>query len=237
MPLSAPIYALKREARAMGRQQNLPLHAALNAIARREGFRSWSHLAADGEPAASPLGVLGRAMQPGNLVLLAARPGHGKTLLALRLLDRAAQNGAPAILFTLDYSPPQISDRLAHLHLPQTPRFEVDLSDRISADYIATRLQASPAPVVAVVDYLQILDQVRRNPPIGQQVGALAALARAGGHSILALSQVNRSFDTSGAEMPGLGDIRQPNPFDPGQFSAIVFLNNGQCTLHKPAAG
>ena len=81
MKLSAPIYALKREAKALSRQENIPLHAALDRIAVREGFSAWSLLATK---AASKLGPedLFASLEPGDMLLLGARPGQGKTMMS-----------------------------------------------------------------------------------------------------------------------------------------------------------
>lgn len=44
MSLSAPIYVLKRKAKLLSREANIPLNQALNRIAKNEGFESWSFL-------------------------------------------------------------------------------------------------------------------------------------------------------------------------------------------------
>lgn len=44
MTLSAPIYVLKRKAKLLSREANIPLSQALNRIAKNEGFESWSFL-------------------------------------------------------------------------------------------------------------------------------------------------------------------------------------------------
>ena len=46
MKLSAPIYQLKRRAKLMARDEKIPLHTALDRIARDEGFAGWSLLSA-----------------------------------------------------------------------------------------------------------------------------------------------------------------------------------------------
>ncbi len=46
MRLSAPIYQLKRQAKLLSRENSVPLNEALSVIAKREGFQSWSLLAA-----------------------------------------------------------------------------------------------------------------------------------------------------------------------------------------------
>ena len=232
MTLSTPIFALKREARQIGRRQNVPLHAALNAVARREGYRSWSHLSA-ARPGADPLDSLSRRLDGGGLFLLAARPGQGKTLLALRLLDRTARAGRKATLFTLDYSGAQVDARLTKLNLPQPPAFGIDISDDIAAPYVIDQLSRAAAPSLAVIDFLQLLDQRRANPPLADQVAALAAHVAQSGDTVLALSQVDRRFDHAGADMPLPADIRQPNPFDLHAFDAIMMLHDGRFTLHE----
>lgn len=46
----------------------------------------------------------------------------------------------------------------------------VDTSDEVSADYVISRLEHFGEPVVAVIDYLQPLDQKRTNPSLDDQI-------------------------------------------------------------------
>ena len=46
MKLSAPLYHLKRKAKLLSRAENIPLHEALDRVARQQGFSAWSLLAA-----------------------------------------------------------------------------------------------------------------------------------------------------------------------------------------------
>ena len=80
MKLSAPIFRLKRQARLQSRDAGIPLNKALDNIAKTEGFQSWSLLAASDSAIGPAIRMLAR-LHPGDLVLLGARPGHGKTLL------------------------------------------------------------------------------------------------------------------------------------------------------------
>jgi hypothetical protein len=77
MKLSAPLYHLKRKAKLLSRAENMPLHEALDRVARQQGFAGWSLLAAKAA-AAGPAEKLFARLAPGDLVLLGARPGHGK---------------------------------------------------------------------------------------------------------------------------------------------------------------
>ena len=101
MKLSAPVYRLKRDARLLARKENIPLHAALDRIAVREGFGAWSLLAAKAS-ATAPAGKLFARLSPGDLVLVGARPGHGKTLLSLELAVEAMKSGHRGAYFTLE---------------------------------------------------------------------------------------------------------------------------------------
>lgn len=233
MKLNVPIFRLKRQAKLLARETRAPLHKALDQIARREGFQSWSHLSASMvklRPAATLLSHL----QPGDLALLGARPGHGKTLLGLELAAEAALSGRQGFFFTLEYN---IEDVLKLLGLlgrdAKAPgaSFTVDTSDEICAGHIIAHLEAAPACPVAVIDYLQLLDQKRENPNLNDQMQALKTFARASGAIVVAISQINRAFDRDRRTMPALADVRLPNPVDLGVFTKTCFLHEGEVRL------
>src|SRR6185369_15954425 len=101
MKLSAPLYHLKRRAKLLSRDKRIPLHRALDQIAARERFTSWSLLAAEGSTSLSAHDLFAR-LSPGDLVLVGARPGHGKTILGLELAVEAMKSGRRGALFTLE---------------------------------------------------------------------------------------------------------------------------------------
>ena len=78
MKLSAPIFILKQQAKALARKAKIPLHQALDRIANREGFGAWSLLSSSTISDRSIARLLAHLV-PGDLVLLAARPRQGKT--------------------------------------------------------------------------------------------------------------------------------------------------------------
>jgi replicative DNA helicase len=51
-------------------------------------------------------------LEPGQLLILAARPSVGKTALALNIADHVASTGAPALFFTLEMTGQELAMRL-----------------------------------------------------------------------------------------------------------------------------
>ncbi|MFS8114426.1 DNA helicase [Rhizobium jaguaris] len=237
MRLSSPIYRLKRKARLMSREENIPLHEALDRIAAEEGFRGWSLLAARAE-AVTPAEEMFAHLDPGDLVLMGARRGHGKTLMSLRLAVEAMKSGNRGAFFTLEDTERVVLDRFRMIgaefeHFKGL--FEFDSSDAISADYIVEKLASAPKGTLVVIDYLQILDQNRQKPELMVQVRALKSFARDRGLIIVFISQIDRSYDPSMKAYPDLGDVRLPNPLDLALFDKTFFLNKGEVQLR--AAG
>lgn len=230
MKLSAPLYHLKRTAKTLSRQKGIPLHAALDRIAAEEGFKAWSLLAAKAA-AAAPASKLFARLRPGDLVLGAARPGHGKTLMSLELAVAAMKAGHRAAFFTLEYKEKDVWGHLRDLGVDQTrfqELFDLDCSDAISADYIEKKMATAQRGSVVVVDYLQLLDQKRENPPLMAQVRALKTFARDHGLIVVFISQIDRSYDPSTKPCPDLEDVRLPNPLDLQLFDKTCFLSNGE---------
>ncbi|MCF3935218.1 DNA helicase [Acuticoccus sp. M5D2P5] len=233
MRLSAPIYQLKRRAKALARQAGIPLHAAQDRLAHDEGFATWSLLAARHTPAINAASLL-PALREGEMILVGARPGHGKTLFGIELLVEAARAGRRAVFFTLEYSEREALRRVGTLG-GEEARLEIVASDAISADFIVRHLDGAPRGTVAVIDYLQILDQQRSKPVLAEQMRALKAFAARSGVIFGFISQIDRSFDPRETALPGVADVRLPNPVPDGLFTKAYFLHGGMSRLHDLA--
>jgi replicative DNA helicase len=230
MKLSAPIYHLKRKAKRLSREQRIPLHAALNRVALQEGYRDWSLLAAK-LSASRPAGRLFARLEPGELVLVGARPGQGKTLMSLELAIEAMKSGNRAAFFTLEYTERDVLDRFQAIGVEYAQfdeLFELDCSDAMSADYITRMLAPAARGTLVVVDYLQLLDQKRENAELAEQVRVLKSFARERGLIIVFISQIDRSYDPSKKRCPDIRDVRLPNPVDLRLFDKTCFLNQGE---------
>jgi hypothetical protein len=237
MKLSAPVYHLKRKARLLSREKGIPLHHALDHIAASEGFSSWSLLSAKSSTAISPRDLLAR-LGPGDLVLVGARPGHGKTLLSLELAVEAMKSGRRAAFFTLEGTLKDVENSFRTIGAAWTTfpaLFAFDNSDAISADYIIGKMATAPRGTVVVVDYLQILDQKREKPELMVQIRSLRSFARDRGLIIVFISQIDRAYDPLIRSCPDLGDVRLPNPLDLTLFDKACFLHKGEVRLRDAA--
>jgi hypothetical protein len=230
MKLSAPLYHLKRKAKLLSRAENIPLHAALDRVARQEGCGGWSLLVAK-MTASAPAEKLFARLAPGDLVLVGARPGQGKTLMSLELAVQAMKSGSRGVFFTLEYTEKDMLDRFRAIGVAREDfagLFELDSSDEISSDYIVKRLVGAPRGPLVVVDYLQLLDQKRENPALMLQVRTLQSFARDRGLIFVFISQIDRAYDPLKKPCPDLEDVRLPNPLDLSLFTKTCFLNNGK---------
>jgi replicative DNA helicase len=228
--LTAPIYHLKRKAKLLSREERIPLHEALDRIAVEEGYSSWSLLAAKQSGIALADTLFAR-LAPGDLVLVGARPGQGKTLLSLRLAVEAMKSGKRGVFFTLEYTEKDVLDRFRAIGVERAQfheLFDLDCSDAINADYIVEKLASASRGTVVVIDYLQLLDQKRENPALAVQVRTLKLFARDRGLIMVCISQVDRSYDPSKKPCPDIRDVRLPNPMDLMLFNKTCFLNNGE---------
>ncbi|WP_275783047.1 DNA helicase [Pararhizobium gei] len=229
MKLSESVFRLKRKAKLLSRSESIRLHEALRRVAVEEGYTDWSLLVAKSR--ASSHAELFARLKPGDLVLVAARPGQGKTLLALKLALEAMRSGNRAAFFTLEYTERDIADRFQAIgadHAQYAGLFACDCSDDIHADYIIRVLASAPPRTLVVIDYLQLLDQKRRHPDLGEQVRALRTFSRDRDLIMVFISQIDRSYNPSLKPYPDLSDVRLPNPLDLRLFDKTCFLGNGE---------
>jgi len=239
MKLSAPIHILKSRAKELKRTKSITMTEALNLISQGEGYSSWSLLQSKSESITprSKEEIL-EYLNPGDLMLIGARPGSGKTTLALEILVQATSENIRSYFFSLEYTHHDAANRINQLNADigaDHPLLTLDFSDDISSSYIKarTRNNLSNGSLI-VIDYLQLLDQKRSNPEVQLQVEELKEFAKEQQCIILFLSQIDRSFENKRDVLPSLNDVRAPNPLDLSLFNKVMFLHEGKKVFTRP---
>ncbi|EQC52113.1 KaiC family protein [Bacteriovorax sp. DB6_IX] len=178
---------------------------------------------------------------PGDLVLIGARPGMGKTSFSIGLFVQAVQRkSASNYFFTLAENHKDIAGRIANydetignfdqsLGYPGNSHLgyiAVDYSNDISADYIIEKITPTVSKgSLVVIDYLQMLDEKRVNPPLQAQVEKLKNFAKENKCIIIFISQIRREVENRKERTPKLEDIRLPNPLDLKLLNKVILLH------------
>ncbi len=230
MKLSSPIHILKSKAKKLKNEQSLTMTQALDLIAKQEGFNSWSLLASQKEKLLPKnYGEVLDFFNNGDLVLIGARPGTGKTSFTIGLFVQAIEKRRPkGFYFTLDETHKDLAGRIATYNEmigQNNDLFELNYSNDISSEYITKTIQGKVRPgSLVIIDYLQLLDQKRTNPPLQNQIEKLKEYAKESGCIIIFLSQIDRQIEYRSDKRPTVDDIRLPNPLDIKLFNKIIFL-------------
>ncbi len=183
-----------------------------------------------------PYKELFKELKHGDLVLIGARPGEGKTQLSLRLAVEAVKNGGRSTFFSLECTEQDLLKYFKSIDVDTArinDRFTFDASVNLSAAHIMQQLANSPPGTLAVIDYLQLMDQKREHPDLMDQIGMLKDFAAERGFIFVFISQIDRSYDSTKKPFPGIEDVRLPNPLDLGLFAKTCFLNNGRMKLSR----
>lgn len=171
-------------------------------------------------------------LEPGDMVIIGARPSDGKTMSSLNLAIGWAQHGYKVAYYSLETSGRKLFDRLlaswAGLPLGEIKRGEVPTDDAElmedcrsfcqlpimlcdAAGRTVSWMRAQAARVgaqIAVVDYLQIVDGPGKSPyeTVTGVSKALHTWAQADKVMVVALSQLSRS---GAGGSPKLTDLRE----------------------------
>ena len=230
MKLSAPVHELRSRAKTLRQQQGITHTEALDIIARQEGYSAWSLLisrVSDTTP--SSLADVQHCLQPGELILLGARPQMGKTLFACSLAASVLQEADQQVwIFSLAETVQGLQHRsLANLPDKTLPaNCIIDCDDAICADYIIAKVNNTIRQGdLILIDYLQILDEVRTKPSLQIQVEKLRTFARNTGCIMVFIAQIDRKVLNRESVIPTRRDVRLPNPLDLNLFDRALLLH------------
>jgi replicative DNA helicase len=173
-------------------------------------------------------------MRAGEITVIAARPGMGKSALAGNIAAANAKRGVNVAVFSLEMSREQLTTRMVSSEgrvnmqgnlgavqwdkivraCESLSKFHVWIDDRsaISASQMRKALLTIPAPKLIVVDYLGLMPDgksaQRHDIAVGDNVKEIRALAKDfGAHAIL-LCQLSRKVEERKPPRPQLSDLR-----------------------------
>lgn len=178
-------------------------------------------------------------MAPGQLWVLGARPGMGKSALASDIARHVGAGGGRVVFVNLEMGAELLAQRLvaAQGRVPTTrirtrslrdadwARLTRSVSELDSVEFYsfdrpelarivqALRAEHRRKPLdLVVVDYLQLMtagDGKHREREVATMSRALKTLALRCGFPVLALSQLNRSLESRSDKRPALSDLRE----------------------------
>jgi replicative DNA helicase len=175
-------------------------------------------------------------LQRQNLIYLGARPGMGKTSLALSIAQHVARQGEPVAVFSLEMSKEQPLHQLLatnaridtqRIRLGQFHETEwaalLDAANYMDDTPSATlfNLRASCQRLMAetgrlalvVVDYIQLMSAVGRQENWQQEISVIScglkALAREIDAPLLVISQISCALETRAEKQPVLSDLKE----------------------------
>ena len=208
----------------------MTLNEALNLIAKSEGYDSWSLLQShSNQILPKNIDELFHYIKPGDITLIGARPGQGKTSFSLFLFVKAInEKKSINYLFTLSEIQKDIAGRIASYDESigiNNPHMKIDYSNDICADYIIRKTEKEiDENSLIVIDYLQMLDEKRENDTLQMQVEKLKDYAKIKRCKIIFISQIRREINYKDNKRPTEEDVRLPNPLDTSLFNKLIFL-------------
>lgn len=194
---------------------------------------------------------LSGGLQPGDLIVLAARPSGGKTSLVMQISQRIASDGHPGLVLSQEMRKVTLgrralaSDASVNMGHIKTGKLSDEEWRRVSegADrlgslplWIDDEPALKPAAMAAkaryvrglkllVVDYIQLSEGVgeTRSAQVGSISRALKRIAKELGVAVIALSQLNRVVDTRPGKRPQMSDLRDSGEIEQ-DADVIAFL-------------
>ena len=185
----------------------------------------------------------------GEVCVIAARPGHGKTALALQWLDEAASRGVPCLMVSEEMSALQLGKRsllritdyderdwraqvseireeVDQHYNEHAPIYVVENCNSVERlEAVLDQFVSIHGVRLAAVDYLQLIGgrDVNRYEVVTEVSRRLKQAASRNDVALLVLSQVNREIDKRDQRRPKLSDLRESGQIEQ-DADLVMFL-------------
>lgn len=227
----------------------------------------WSHTETGIHTGLKSLDDRIQSLKPGNLVVIAARPGMGKTALAMQIARHVA--GDSTVLFlSQEMSENELTDRLVSsigkipmekvLHggmsneedeklgyaVQKLDAMKLFLDDKggltlMDVQSKARKIKRKHGLGLVVLDYLQLMsgDGNNRNSEIEVISRGLKALAKDLGCPVIVLSQLSRKCEERNNKRPMLSDLRDSGAIEQDADIVLMLYREEEYDDDSPAKG
>jgi replicative DNA helicase len=199
--------------------------------------------------------ILGAGLLNEGFYVLAARPGKGKTTLALAIADNIAARGEPVLFVSLEMSKNQLtakriarearldSNKILTQQLAQEEYSAVTRASSKLAVYPLEVNEKYPLTIpeiaamaagikglrIVIIDYFGLIKSAEKKESRvverTEMSSAIKNMARRLGVPILCLSQLNRENEKRGNKRPQLSDLRETGAIEQ-DADGVIFLNS-----------
>lgn len=178
-------------------------------------------------------------MQAEQLIVIAGRPGMGKSSLAWCVAEHAAAAGKPVVYFAMETSAREIGRRALLWHESLTDRtaatkhlaalpITIDATPSISLSHLRIRLRRlrrQSGLGLVVVDYVQLMRHRAENrlQEVSELSRGLKAVAKEFSVPVIAVCQINRAAEGRTDRRPIMSDLRESGQLEQ-DADAIIML-------------